>query len=63
MGPMSYQRLLGGDGHANVIFIAITQQPHSIINFINKHESIAALWKDERTTTFSMLTIKYDIKI
>ena len=46
MGPMSYQRLLGGDGHANVIFIAITQQPQTIINFINKHESIAALWKD-----------------
>ena len=43
MGPMSYHRLLGGDGQANIIFIAITQQPHSIINFINKHESIAAL--------------------
>jgi len=46
MGPMSYHTLLGGDGQANIIFIARTQQLHSIINFINTHESIAALWKD-----------------
>ena len=43
MGPMSYHRLLRGEGQANIIFIAITQQPHSLINFIDKHENIAAL--------------------